>query len=562
MTAPLHQLNSCYSVQSRTNQVMFNAQIETFTEQKMKLFGTNSTEVHAHAKLNTSLQKRSLPGKQNKSSAANYCSIGDQAYQDQDFTGAIDHYLHSLRLILPRELCDKFELDQMQCKKNCVAADTLLKVSMAYRKVDNKREAQSSLKSAKALIEPVTVFDMDQENTSDVKDYVVKYSAVTLLAKVLETEGDLLYERHDLTMAEETYHKALFHKREAVDIIRRHKTVSKVFSQQIEIDLELSLLLSKIGTVLHKRGNFNESALAYSEALAIRQGEPQIEDADKEIFYLKNALFQVYKETGDYAAAMKYLDLLTETYANKKTKGPIFKLTLEKSKICILTKKFALAMNAATESLELADSQGSDHNERMLSRAVAMEQIGKVLEAQCCLDMAILWYKRAHAARSSILPENHDTVLRSTKQIANIYLKQGKLEEAKTLFKEIRDKLVTTKGIESKSVADLLDDLGMVYSKQKDFSTAMKCHKKALDIRRKCHPLLLAKDGVKTLDRVACLLLKQGKRFAAMKYFSEALDVLRKNHCCKNHPLVISTVRHMTSIEYHENEIESTSKHM
>lgn len=278
---------------------------------------------------------------------------------------------------------------------------------------------------------------------------------------------------------------------------------------------------------------------------------------------MKNALFHVYNETGNYAAAMKYLDLLTETYTHKKTKGPLFKLTLEKSEIFILTKKWALAMNAATESLELADSQGSDHNERMLSRAVAMEQIGKVLEAQCCLDMAILWLKRTRTARSSILPENHDTVLRSTKQIANIYLKQGKLERAKTLFKEIRDKLVTTKGIESKSVADLLDDLGMVYSKQKDFSTAMKCHQKALDIRRKCHPLLLlAKDGVKTLDRVACLLLKQGKRFAAMKYFSEALDALRKNYCSKNHPLVISTVRHMTSIIYHGNEIESTSKHM
>jgi len=506
-----------------------------------------------HAKVNTSHQNRSLPGKQKKSSAANYCSMGDQAYQDEDFTGAIDHYLNSLCLMLPKEICNQFELDQIQCKKNCVAASALLKVSMAYRKVDNKREAQSSLQSAKALIEPVMVFDLDQENTSEVKDYVVKYSAVALLAKVLETEGDLLYERH-LTMAEEFYQKALFHKRQAVDI-RRHKTVSKVFSQQIEIDLELSLLLSKIGTVLQKRGNFNESALAYSEALAIRQGAKQIKDADEEIIYLRNSLFQVYKETGDYATAMQYLHLLTETFKTKKTKGPLFKLTLEKSEIYILSKKCALAMDAATESLELANSHGSDYNERLLSRAVATEQIGKVLEAQCCLEEAILWHKRAHAARFSILSENHDMVLRSAKQIANIYLKQGELEKAKTLFKEIRDKLVTTKGIENNSVADLLDDIGMVYSKQKNFSIAMKCHKKALHIRRKCHPLLLAKDGAKTLDHVACLLLKEGRRFDAMNYFSEALDVLRKNHCCKKHPLVISTIRHMT-------EIESTSEHM
>ena len=526
----------------------------------MKIFGNNSTKRHTIS--NTPRERRSQSKKNERSSAANYCSMGDRSYQEEDFKGAVDYYLKSLHLVLPKETCHELELDRIQCKKNCIAGSTLMKVSMAYLKVGDKGEARSSLKSAKTLIERVTLFEIDQENVRDGEDYVLRYSAASLLSKVLETEGDLVYESHDMTMAEEDYHKALYHKRKALNIRQTQKSVAKIFTEQVEIDLDLALLLQKIARVLQKRGNYRECELAYSEALAIRQGAKQ-SDTDKDIISLQLSLLQVHKESGDYVAAMKCLDVLMEACKKeeitKKTK--LFKLTLEKSEIYIQAEKYDLAMSAATDSLELTNFQGANYNERLLSRAVSTEQIAKVLQAQCSLEEAILWHKRAHTIRSSILPETHELILHSTKQIAWIYLKQKKVEKAKTLFKEIRDKLIIAYGIEHESVADLLDDIGDVYSQQKNFSIAIKCHKKALDIRRKCAPSL-HKDGAKTLDKIACILLKKGRKIDAMNYFSEALDVLRKSHCCKKDPMVVSTVRHMTSFDHREDEIESTSVFM
>jgi pentatricopeptide repeat protein len=80
------------------------------------------------------------------------------------------------------------------------------------------------------------------------------------------------------------------------------------------------------------------------------------------------------------------------------------------------------------------------------------------------------------------------------------YCSRGEYDRAKTLFKEIRDNVIGTRGLEEHvSVADILDELGLIYSDQKNFSAALKYHKRALEIRRVCSPSMIL-DGVEKAD--------------------------------------------------------------
>ena len=314
-------------------------------------------------------------------------------------------------------------------------------------------------------------------------------------------------------------------------------------------------MLEKLGAVLQKRGNYTVSSKNLVQALKIRRmSEHDIKH--EEILHLLSSLARVNKESGEYATALQHIDSILKYEDISASQSSLFEITLLKSEIHVLREEYSLAMDAATNALDLANLQGLDYNERLLSRATATDQIAKVLEAQRNFDDAMLWHKRAYSVRCSILSEKHELTSSSAKNIARIFRKQGEFDKAKTLFKEIRDKLIDVYGVEHPSVADLLDDLGNVYTEQKTFATALRCHEKALEIRRRCqqdggHP-----DAGVTMTKIGALLLRKD-RFRAMKFFSEALDVFRRNHFCQRHPLVLATIRDMTAFDHGEDALES-----
>lgn len=364
-------------------------------------------------------------------------------------------------------------------------------------------------------------------------------------------------------MAEEAFQEAIAFKRKSLNIIRTEDVVAKVFNNKIQINLELASQLKKNGEVLQKRGDYGESTAAYSEALRIRHESKQ-ENSHKEVLCLLHSLADVYRHNGEFAAGLECLDVLTRIYEKEEESKELFFMnTLKISELHVVKKEYTQAMDVATSALDMVNSQGLEYNERLLNRAIATEQIARILVAQAQFHDAILWHKRAHSIRSEILPETHELVLKSMTQIARIYRKQGEYNKAKALFKEMRDKLMKKHGIEHASMADLLDDLGCVYSEQKDFSSALRCHKKALEIRRTCRKEgdQVHSDIAITLEKIAILCLNRD-RILAMKLFSEALYVLRQNHFCRQHPVVIRIIREMSTFDHEEDAVESTSVYM
>jgi pentatricopeptide repeat protein len=525
----------------------------------MKVFGTNSTREYVqNNRQNAHVKKAKRKTRFFKaSSAAEYSVMGDEALRNRDYANAIRHYWKSINSMSPMDENVQIQ-DLSKCKKMCVVVSTLIKISEAHLKDNKKTESISILERAESMIGPVVTFDNLQENGSADEYNVVQYSSLTLFSKVLETKGDFYVSEGDLTAAEEGYLNALSHKRSAINIIRTNETVASLFSAHKDIDLELATILKKLGRVLQRRGNYKESVLTYSEALLIRQ-ECQQDNTATEVAQLLQHLSEVCREIGDYESALQHVKSLEKYFKKRDSRATLVKILIEKSKILSLQKKYALSMNAATSALDIANGNGFEHSEGPLLRASATEQVAKVLEAQYKYDDAILWHKKAHTIRSSALSISHPLVLQSAKCIAQIYCSRGEYDRAKTLFKEMRDKVIGTRGLEEHvSVADILDELGLIYSDQKNFSAALKYHKRALEIRRVCSPSMIL-GGVETLGHVACLQLETGNRLEAMTHFSEALDVLRKNHCCSSHPLVIKTIRNMTAFDHVEDELESIS---
>ena len=324
--------------------------------------------------------------------------------------------------------------------------------------------------------------------------------------------------------------------------------------------------LKKLAGVLQKRGDYDESAKVYNEALMVRQGRVD-EKCHEEVLDILNCLADVYRHNGEIASALQCVNNLQHMCVdNEEAKDNMFKNMLKRSELLVMTEDYTSAMADATSALEMANSEGFEYNQRLLRRAAATEQVARILEARKHLHDAVIWHKRCQSIRSLVLSETHKLALKSTRQIANIYCKEGEHDIAKEMYKEMRDKLVEKHGVEHSSMADLLDDLGCVYAELKDISGAIKCHKKALQIRIKCHAAAStpasttssSSDLAVTLEKLARLYLKTN-RSQGIYYFSETLTALRQSHFCPRHPAVIRTIHEMTTYKHDEDELESTS---
>ena len=476
-----------------------------------------------------------------KPTAAYHADMGDAAFRNQDFRVSVKHYMQALRLILPnpKDLLDEQPVDLIQCKKRCVATSTLLKVSQAFLHENEKEESRKSLQTAETLIRPVVDIKEDKENGDIREIHMLQFSSFTLLSEVMQRTGDLHVLDGNITMAEQNYRKAVSWKRTSLTTMRARESIAAFFPDTREKTLELASQLEKLGGVLQKRGDYRESVMAFGEALTVRQGCQQ-DCSHSEVLSLLDSLSQAYQDNGEYTSALQCTDDLVRYYNREEGASQLLlKAIIRTSQLYILNNDCTLAMNTATDALDMANSHGLG--------ADAAEQMAKVLEAQTNLDEAMLWHERAYSLRSSFLAPSHDLVTKSAKEMARLACKQGEYDKAKTLFKEIRDAMVKEYGgVEHPSVASLLDDLGCVYSEQEAFTMAMKCHMKALAIRKRCQNNGRHSDAAVTMDKIAIIHLKAGRRSEAMEFFGEALSVLRNNHFCQSHPLVQSTIRDMS----------------
>jgi tetratricopeptide (TPR) repeat protein len=317
-----------------------------------------------------------------------------------------------------------------------------------------------------------------------------------------------------------------------------------------------ALLLKKVGVVMHQRGDFNGSRDSFCEALKIR-GELKQENGSTEILSLLNNLAEVHKCNGEYAAGLECLECVTRIYENKDEIEPVLMLTLKKSEFYVDNKEYGKAMDVATAALIMVNSQSLEYQERLLTRALITEQIAKIFEAQTKFYDAVLWHRRAHSIRSKLLPDTDELVLECIMHIADIFRKQGNFKGAKVLYKDVRNKLVEKHGVEHIAIADVLDDLGSVYSDQRNTASALNYHMKALEIRRRCKEIgdRETVGAASTMGKIATLCM-QRDRILAMKYFSESLNILRQNHLCPKHPTVIQTIRAMTTFEQEEDMVK------
>jgi tetratricopeptide (TPR) repeat protein len=142
--------------------------------------------------------------------------------------------------------------------------------------------------------------------------------------------------------------------------------------------------------------------------------------------------------------------------------------------------------------------------------AVALNQLGRVAQAQGKYGEAEAFFERALAIREKALGANHSDVGQTLNNLANLYRAQGKYSEAEGLYKRalaIREKAL---GANHSDVGQTLNNLARVYRDQGNYGEAERLFNRALTIREQTlgpsHP-----DVAATRSDLSAVLSEQGR---------------------------------------------------
>jgi tetratricopeptide (TPR) repeat protein/CHAT domain-containing protein len=214
-----------------------------------------------------------------------------------------------------------------------------------------------------------------------------------------------------------------------------------------------------------------------------------------------------------------------------------------------------LAAQSEAQKLEQAVKArfGANH----ANYAVALNNLGIVVQAQGKYGEAEGLFKRALAIREKALGASHPVVARTLNNLAIVYQAQGKYGEAEGLYKRARAIREKALGASHPDVAQTLNNLATVYQAQGKYGEAEGLVKRALAIREKAlgasHP-----DVAQTLNNLATVYRAQGKYGEAEGLVKRALAI-REQALGASHPDVAQTlhdlaIAHQTQGEYGEAE--------
>ena len=202
-------------------------------------FGNESRSMCNTTKRNDEIGIKASPSvSSRKSNLSKYANFGDEALQQGNVEAAVNFYMKSVRILAPKNV-NEDHLDLERCKEYCIMTSTLLKICQAFLRDSKNDGAHTSLQTAEVLIRKVVDVTIDKENDAEGDFSMVKYSAVTLLSKVMEARGDTYLLDGNLTLSEITFQEAISYKRKSLTIIGTESKVAKVFKDTVSITLEL-----------------------------------------------------------------------------------------------------------------------------------------------------------------------------------------------------------------------------------------------------------------------------------------------------------------------------------
>ena len=203
----------------------------------------------------------------------------------------------------------------------------------------------------------------------------------------------------------------------------------------------------------------------------------------------------------------------------------------------------ALLNKAVDRDIEAAKQLEDIAEERMLSAAASMVEIGELKEIQLDYREAVSYYRQA----SESAPKGRDLILAEYLGkwgvVSYLWGKYGEAEKPLTRSLEIREKAL---GPEHPNVADSLNNLALLYRTQGKYTEADPLYKRALKIWEKAlgpeHP-----NVADSLNNLAGLYHSQGKYTEAEPLYKRALKIGEKA-LGPDHPHVATVLENMAGL--------------
>ena len=169
-------------------------------------------------------------------------------------------------------------------------------------------------------------------------------------------------------------------------------------------------------------------------------------------------------------------------------------------------------------------------------------------------EEALPLYLRALEIWENVLGKEHPNVATSLNNLAILYYSQGKYEEALPLYLRALEIFEKVLGKEHPDVAQSLNNLAYLYNSQGKYEEALPLYLRALEIKEKVlgkeHPHVAT-----SLNDLALLYANQGKYEEALPLYLRALEIGEKM-LGKEHPNVATSLNNLANLYANQGKYE------
>ncbi|MGK7886702.1 MAG: tetratricopeptide repeat protein [Crocosphaera sp.] len=257
--------------------------------------------------------------------------------------------------------------------------------------------------------------------------------------------------------------------------------------------------------------------------IKIYQQQRQLSVKDEDLISVNNSIGWFYKEQGNYATALPWLEQNVTLLKNRLgDRHPDVATSLNNlAELYLNQVRYQEAEPLYKDALAFCKEILGDRHPDV---ATSLNNLAGLYLNQGRYREAEPLFKNALALRKELLGDRHPDVAISLNDLAGLYLNQGKYSEAEPLFKNSLALLKESLGDHHPDIATRLNDLALLYHNQGRYTEAEPLYKQvlALDKEILCdrHP-----DIATSLNNLAGLYYKQGRYTEAEPLFIEAVAI-------------------------------------
>ena len=312
-------------------------------------------------------------------------------------------------------------------------------------------------------------------------------------------------------------------------------------AQRLETDLndqpEVKAELHRtIGTTYLALGRIDLAVRQFQASLKIYRalyGEKHLKVAAA-LYYLAASL----SATGDNASAEPlYREALEMQRALPGGDNVyLFHIVREYSSILLTNGDAARAEPLMLEAVELARKYyGNDH----IAMATAYENLGAMYESHGELDKAEAEYQRSLDVLNRSSQASSSDRINILVRLSSVIGKKEKYQEAERLLGQALDLFRTSPGTNEFYLGRILRQSALIASSEQDYAKAEEQARESVDIARRASTGTIVQATLaESLDDLGLILINSGKPARAEPYLREALMIRRKINP-KGHPVIV-----------------------